>query len=226
MTIVNNALTGSDALNQYQLEEKKNTGNDELGKSEFMELMLAQLNNQSPLEPQDNGEFIAQLAQFSSLEEMQGVSGSVDNLATSFRSSQALQASAMVGRSVLVNASQGPMQPDGKMSGIVELPASTSNLTVNVLNEAGELVKQVEMGQQFAGQISFEWDGTNTEGEPMPYGKYTINADASYADGNQQVETLLGSNVDSVSLGTDGGITLNLAGVGPVPLSEVRQINE
>lgn len=85
--------------------------------------MLAQLNNQSPLDPQDNGEFIAQLAQFSSLEEMQGLNSTVDSLGSQFRSSQALQASAMVGRSVLVNAASGPMLNDGTMAGVVDLPA-------------------------------------------------------------------------------------------------------
>lgn len=221
-----NSATGSEALNQYALDTSGSGASNELGKSEFMELMLAQLNNQSPLEPQDNGEFIAQLAQFSSLEEMQGVSGSVDSLATSFRSSQALQASALVGRSVLVNAETGPMQPNGTMSGVVDLPASTSSLKVNVLNAAGELVKQVDLGQQFSGQIKFEWDGTNQDGEYMPQGNYTLKAEASYSGGGEQVQTLLSSNVDSVSLGTDGGITLNLAGVGSVPLGEVRQISD
>lgn len=219
------SVANNDVLNQYTVDKPDNTANSELGRNEFMELMLAQLNNQSPLEPQDNGEFIAQLAQFSSLEEMQGVASSVDSLTTQFQSSQALQASAMVGRSVLVNASSGPMMPDGSMSGAIDLPASTSSLRINVMNQSGELVTQLDLGQQFTGQVAFHWDGTNSDGQPMPPGQYTISAEASYDSGTEQLETMLSSNVDSVSLGQGGSITLNIAGVGSVPLSEVKEIN-
>ncbi|ARU57105.1 MAG: flagellar hook assembly protein FlgD [Pseudomonadales bacterium] len=225
MASVGATSQGSEVLQNYALENSKKKDGGELGKGEFLELMLAQLNNQSPLEPQDNGEFIAQLAQFSALEEMQGLNATVENFGTQFRSTQALQASAMVGQSVLVNASEGPMDPNGTMSGIVDLPGSTSSLMVSVKNATGELVKQVDMGQQFAGQVAFHWDGLNSDGEQMPPGKYKIEAMASYSSGTEQIDTLLSSNVDSVSLGTDGAITLNLAGVGSVPLSEVRQIN-
>ncbi len=220
-----NSTSATDALSQYALDSKKATPSNELGKNEFLELMLAQLNNQSPLDPQDNGEFIAQLAQFSSLEEMQGLNSTVDSLGSQFRSSQALQASAMVGRSVLVNAASGPMLNDGTMAGVVDLPGSTSSLKINIMNKAGELVRQIDMGQQYTGQVAFKWDGLDQSGNPMPFGSYQINAEAKYSSGNEQLNTMLSSNVDSVSLGRDGSITLNLAGVGKVALADVRQIN-
>lgn len=215
----------NDVLNQYSLKTPTAQKQGELGKNEFMELMIAQLNNQNPLEPQDNGEFIAELAQFSSLEEMQGLNATVEGFTSSFQSTQALQASAMVGRSVLVNGSTGPTSVAGTMSGVVDLPASTSSLRVSVLNASGELVNQYDMGQQFAGQVSFLWDGKNTTGEQMPSGQYTIKAEASYSGKTEQVSTMLSANVDSVSIGRDSSITLNLAGMGSVPLGEVRQIN-
>mgnify|MGYP001627878008 CR=1 FL=1 len=95
MTAVN-ATDASDVLSQYQLKQQNGgQGTSELGRNEFMELMLAQLKNQNPLEPQDNGEFISQLAQFSSLEEMQNLSVTVEDVVGQFRSTQALQESAM-----------------------------------------------------------------------------------------------------------------------------------
>ncbi len=225
MSGVNSATSVSDLIPQHVVQRENNTPSQELGKNEFMELMLAQMNNQSPLEPQDNGDFIAQLAQFSSLEEMQNMSSTIDSAVAQFRSTQALQASALVGRSVLVKSSTGPMLPDGTIKGAVDVPASTSNLRINVMNETGELVKQIELGQQFAGQVSFTWDGLNMYGQPMPHGRYTFNAEASYGSGSEQLETMIGTNVDSVSIGSGGDVTLNLAGVGAMPLSEVRQIN-
>ncbi|MBS3805833.1 MAG: flagellar biosynthesis protein FlgD, partial [Oleiphilaceae bacterium] len=116
MSTVNNTAA-SDILSQYKLQNETSEAKDNLGKNEFMELMIAQLKNQDPLKPQENGDFIAQLAQFSSLEEMQGLSGSVDSMVGEFRSTQALQASAMVGRSVLVPSETGILDATGKVDG-------------------------------------------------------------------------------------------------------------
>lgn len=215
----------TDVLSQYRLDQEKTGGNDELGKNEFMELMIAQLKNQNPLEPQDNGEFISQLAQFSSLEEMQSLSGSVDDVVSQFRSTQALQASAMVGRTVLAPSSIGVLGAEGEISGNVEVPASTSGLRVSIENEAGERVRQMDLGSQQAGVTGFNWDGKDGNGNSLPPGRYRIVAEASYPEGQQQLGTMVSANVDSVSLGQGGSVTLNLAGMGSIALSDVQQIN-
>lgn len=220
---------GSDAdlISQYRIQDKQ-SGNQnkasEMGKNEFLELMIAQLNNQNPLEPQENGEFLSQLAQFSSLEEMQKLSGNVDNVVGEFRSTQALQASAMVGRSVVVPSSSGMLGVDGRLDGFVEVPSTSSNLRLSILDSTGELVRQIEMGQQAPGQAAFNWDGKDADGKIMPPGKYQLKAEAVTSDGAVSFDTLVGANVDSVSLG-GGSITLNLSGMGSVALNDVRQIN-
>ena len=225
MSAVNSAAA-SDVLSQYQQkQEDKTTGGSELGKDAFMELMLAQLKNQNPLEPQDNGDFIAQLAQFSSLEEMQNLSGSVDDVVGQFRSSQALQASAMVGKTVLAPSSVGILGSEGEITGTIQVPASTGGLRLSVMNQSGELVRQIDMGSSQAGVVSFQWDGQDGNGNPLPPGPYSIVAQGSYPSGSEQLATMVSANVDSVSLGQGGSITLNLAGMGSIPLSEVKQIN-
>src|SRR5690554_4120121 len=116
-----NATEASDVLGQYRTRQQDGaSGKSELGKNEFMELMLAQLKNQNPLEPQDNGEFISQLAQFSSLEEMQKLSGTVDDVVGQFRSTQALQASAMVGKTVLAPSEVGILSAEGEYPAILK----------------------------------------------------------------------------------------------------------
>lgn len=225
MSAVNSAAA-SDVLSQYQLNQEGRTpGGNELGKDAFMELMLAQLKNQNPLEPQDNGDFIAQLAQFSSLEEMQNLSGSVDDVVGQFRSSQALQASAMVGKTVLAPSSVGILGSEGEITGTIQVPASTGGLRLSVMNQSGELVRQIDMGSSQAGVVSFQWDGQDGNGNPLPPGPYSIVAQGSYPSGSEQLATMVSANVDSVSLGQGGSITLNLAGMGSIPLSEVKQIN-
>ena len=221
-----NTNAASDVLADYRYEpEVKTSGSSEIGKNEFMELMIAQMENQNPLEPQDNGEFISQLAEFSSLEEMQGLTATVEGLATQYQSSQALQATAMVGRTVLVPATVSPLSVDGTVEGVVNLESSTGSLNINILNGSGELVKQINMGQQFAGTVPFVWDGTNTEGELMPFDQYTVKAEANQGGVVKQLDTLISSNVNSVSIGQGGSISLNLSGMGSIPLENVREIN-
>jgi flagellar basal-body rod modification protein FlgD len=220
-----NPADASDVLSKFKLDQQQTKSGNELGKNEFMELMIAQLKNQNPLEPQDNGEFISQLAQFSSLEEMQGLSGSVDDVANQFRSTQALQASAMVGRSVLAPSSVGILGAEGEISGNVDVPASTSGLRISIENQNGERVRQIDMGSQQAGVTGFSWDGKDGNGNSLPPGPYKVVAEASYPDGPEQLGTMMSANVDSVSLGKGGNITLNLAGMGSIALSEVEQIN-
>ncbi|OEY67359.1 flagellar hook assembly protein FlgD [Marinobacter sp. X15-166B] len=220
-----NGATGADALAGYQLQQGKAGGKGDLGKNEFMELMIAQLKNQNPLEPQDNGEFISQLAQFSSLEEVQKLSSSVDNVVGEFRSTQALQASAMVGRSVLVPGTAGELVAGGDIRGSVAVPATTASLQITIKNEAGELVRRIDAGSAQPGYHAFTWDGKDASGEESPPGKYEVVAEGAYPSGQEQLGTLISANVDSVSLGGRGNITLNLAGMGSIPLADVHQIN-
>ena len=216
----------ADVLSQYQIqEENKAKGSNEIGKNAFMELMLCQMKNQDPLKPKENGDFVAQLAQFSSLEEMQNRSGTVEDVVGQFRSGQALQASAMVGKTVLAPSQIGVLGADGEISGTVEVPASTGGLRLSIQGQNGERVRQIDMGSSPAGVTSFRWDGQDGNGNPLPPGAYRIVAEASYPDGPQQLGTMVSANVDSVSLGQGGSITLNLAGMGSIALSDVKQIN-
>lgn len=223
---VSSTANASDVLSQYQVQQQSSaSGNSELGRGEFMELMLAQLKNQNPLEPQDNGDFIAQLAQFSSLEEIQNLSSTVDDAVGQFRSSQALQASAMVGKTVLAPSGVGILGPESEVTGTIQVPASTGGVKLNVLNGSGELVRQLDLGASEAGVLSFSWDGTDGNGNSLPQGPYSVVASGSYSGGSEQLSTMVSANVDSVSLGQDGSITLNLAGLGSIALSDVKQIN-
>ena len=100
MSTVDGVGSGS-ILDKYQVKQDS-TQNKELGKDQFLNLLVAQLNNQNPLEPQGNGEFIAQLAQFSTVEGVEKLNSSMETILSGYQSSQALQASSLVGRKVIV----------------------------------------------------------------------------------------------------------------------------
>ena len=103
------------------------------------------MNNQNPLNPQDNSEFVAQLAQFSSVEGITKLNTQMEGMATSFQSSQALQASALVGRDVLVPMEKTLVQSGGTVTGAIDVASATSQLSLNVYNESGALVDQAPL---------------------------------------------------------------------------------
>jgi flagellar basal-body rod modification protein FlgD len=205
-------------------QDDKKTGDDELGKDAFLELMITQMKNQNPLEPQGNAEFVAQLAQFSSLEGITNLNETVTKLAGGFQSSQALQASSLVGRTVKIETDKAYLPEGGHVYGTVDLPYSTSGVRINVYNDKKELVFQEDLGAQEAGEVVFAWDGKLEDGTTLAAGRYTFEAIATHDGKPQQVGTYLGANVNSVTIGTDQQVTLNIAGAGPVALTEVKEI--
>jgi flagellar basal-body rod modification protein FlgD len=214
----------SSVLDQYQIKQDT-TQNKELGKNEFLNLLVAQLNNQNPLEPQGNGEFIAQLAQFSQVEGIEQLNTSMESLLSGYQSSQALQASSLVGRKVIVPSEKAVVDTSESFKASTVLPVSSSNVYVNVYDSAGSVVTRINLGEQAAGNVSFIWDGKDASGNLMPPGTYKFEAQATYDDETKGLYTMLPANVDSVTLG-GSELMLNLAGLGSVPLSQVQVIGQ
>ncbi|KIH82258.1 flagellar hook assembly protein FlgD [Pseudomonas batumici] len=200
-------------------------GGQTLGKDAFLQLLVTQLKNQDPLNPQDNSAFVAQLAQFSSLEGIQTLNTSVNNISSSFQSSQALQASSMVGRSVIAPATQAVVDTSKTFTGTAVVPSSVSDVTLKITDSSGTVVRTIDMGSQAAGNAAFTWDGKNDAGTLLSSGTYTFNASAPISGTTTALTTNLPATVSSVTLGQNGGeMMLNLAGVGSVALSKVQTI--
>lgn len=215
-------------VERKQNEATTNAKRNEMGKDEFMKLLIAQLENQDPLEPTDNTEFIAQMAQFSSLEGITNLNNTVNQFATSLQSTQALQASTLVGRSVQVLSDVALLEEGKEISGTLDLKESSGDVFVAVYASNGEYLGDIGLGSQQAGQVSFNWNGLDTDGEPFPPGAYQFRAYANNNGSNQSVELYLPQKVNSVALnaGVRGEILLNLNGYSePVSLSQVKVIN-
>ncbi len=226
MANINNDL--SSVLGGLGLGEpasKKTKAADELDQSEFLELMIAQLNNQDPMKPMENGDFISQMAQFSAVTGLTKLQESFDGLATSLQSNQALQASTLVGRTVVVPSGTGVLPQGGTLSGVVNLESSSSNITVTIQDASGQVIRRLELGPKAAGEAYFNWDGIADNGVAMQPGRYYISAETQTENGTEALETMVSSAVDSVTLGSAGqGMTLNLADGNSVNLSSVRSI--
>ena len=228
MTPLNNASHDA-TINDLGLGKsapKATKDSSELGQDEFLKLMVAQLKNQDPFKPLENGDFIAQMAQFSSVSGLQQLQTSFDGLATSMQSSQALQASTLVGRNVAMSTENIAFDGTSDVSGFVRLPTNSENVTFRLFDKgSGELVREIYLGAKNQGDLQFAWDGKDGSGQVVPKGDYVMSAEASTGETNTALGTYLYARVDSVTLGQQaGGVTLNLMDQGSVSLSEVEEI--
>jgi flagellar basal-body rod modification protein FlgD len=215
-------LGGIRSTSELAQVSSSSIGNQELGKNQFLELMIAQFNNQDPLEPAKNEEFIAQLAQFSSLEGIQNLNATVESMAAAMRSSTTLQAASLVGRSVLAPAPQALMEGNGLAGNVVNEQAGRE-IVVEIADASGGLVKRFSLGPQAEGGARFHWDGTDADGQVQPQGVYRVNAFAIDGDETTQLDVELPERVASVSF-DNGEARLNLAGGASVRLSEIKEL--
>ena len=196
---------------------------EELGRTAFLELLIAQAQNQDPLEPAKNEDFIAQLAQFSSVEGIQRMNESMDTLVSSLRSSMTMDAAGLVGRQVLVQTDQTALNTNGGIGGTVQVDTAAANLFLNITNSSGQTVKTLELGSTPQGEIRFNWDGKTEAGEQVAQDYYSIQA-YSEVDGNRVAHAVnLPDQIVSVSI-HEGGLIANLAGGTSVPTAQIREI--
>ena len=210
-------------LSGLQLPDTNAAPAGDLGQQEFFELMLTQLKNQDPFEPLESGEFLSQIAQFSSVQSLGQLNNSFDTLSSSIVSNQALQGAALVGRSVLVPNDAGTLGPSGQVTGAVELDESTTALQIRIQDASGQIVRQIDLGAQPAGLNRFRWGGETDFGIPAAPGVYTITAQYFDSTSMQSAPVLVNSLVNSVSVGPRG-LSLHLENSREVPFDSVREI--
>ncbi|MEA5444237.1 flagellar hook assembly protein FlgD [Gammaproteobacteria bacterium AB-CW1] len=201
----------------------KGKGNDELGQEQFLKLMIAQFQNQDPFDPMENGEFLGQLAQFSTVSGINELKNGFSDLAGAMQSSQALQASSLVGSTVLVEADGGFMHEEIGMSGAVKLDGSANDVVVDILDQNGERIRRMHLGSHGEGMARFHWDGLDDQGQPVQAGPYRVDASVIRGDSTESGQALINHMVDSVTLDRSGrGVSLNTA-AGEYRLSDVHE---
>lgn len=186
----------------------------------FMRLMIAQLQNQDPTSPADTSDFMQQIATMSEVESINNLTQSFENMSNSLLTSQAaLQASSMVGQSVYTQTDVAKVGDSGQIRGVVELPISTENLRVSIYDSANNLVDEVEMGPQAAGDRHFAWSaGENGQGD------YRVVAEAQVDGDYKTASSFIAYNVNSVTLGQNGvGMKVN-TDVGSIAIDDVKRI--
>jgi flagellar basal-body rod modification protein FlgD len=218
--------SSSSVLDQLAIKSNSTAPAKTLSQDTFLKLMIAQMNNQDPNKPMESGQFLTQLSQFGQLNGITQLQKSFDSLASSLQSNQALQASTMVGRTVSLEANKITTATAGQgVSGSVTLPAATGAVNLKVFDGAGQLVKEIPLGAQPAGEVKFAWEGMDAGGNAAPAGTYQFVVDALINGNTMGLTTKLDARVESVSLGSGGSPSkLNLAGLGSVGIDSVKTI--
>lgn len=218
------SVGGLDAVKvaQSTTPEQKNSV---LDKDDFLKLLVTQLEAQDPLNPLESTEFTAQLAQFSSLEQLYTINDNMEHLQLYQAAVNNVQAVSLIGKTVKVQGNSIDLK-DGVSSAIhFELAADAASVFVNIYDPYGGLAKTIEAGPLNAGEQTLDWDTTDHRGDQMADGDYTFEVFAVDA-GKQIVETtaLFTGTVTDVVF-KDGTAWL-LAGNREIPMGNVLQVSE
>ncbi|MDX1735615.1 MAG: flagellar hook assembly protein FlgD [Halioglobus sp.] len=195
----------------------------ELGQEDFLELMVAQLENQDPTKPMDNFQFLSQIAQFGTVEGIQGIQQGFEELSATLYANQTLQAAGLVGSKVMTESNIGVLAADEVFDASVDVPANNAGVTLYIQDMAGRLVHSRDLGVLPPGEVKVQWDGLDAAGNPALPGQYRVSAEATVAGQPLAAPVYTHAVVESVTVDrANGGVTLNLAGGDQVGLPQVK----
>lgn len=223
--------TGNPFLDNLRLPSDSTlpeSNNQELSQEDFFSLLSQQLSMQDPFKPVENDQMIQQMASFSTVDGISKLNEEIVNLNALTSSSQALQASGLVGQKVLIPSDTGYISAEApNIKAIVSTPEAIDDLTVRVEDESGQLISTFAVDGSAGGNVDIVWDGTNQEGEPVAEGNYSIKVSGKVDGKSEELPVSTYAHVTSVSLGTAAtGAILNLRGLGGIKISDVLAVSE
>jgi flagellar basal-body rod modification protein FlgD len=159
------------------------TSSSSLTSSDFLNLLVSELQNQNPLDPTDSTDFINQLTSYANYEQQQTLNTNLSSLATSFNSMLTLNATNYIGKTVEAKGDTATLQ-NGQASFGYSLNSAASSVTLTVSDSSGNAV-WTGSGTTTAGSNSFTWDGKKTDGTQLSDGgQYSLSVTASDSSGN------------------------------------------
>ncbi|WP_394146892.1 flagellar hook assembly protein FlgD [Shewanella atlantica] len=225
------STTGNPFLDSIRLPEESSIpepNSQELTQEDFFSLLSQQLSMQDPFKPVDNDQMISQMASFSTVDGIKNLNDEIVNLNSVMTSSQALQASGLVGQKVLIPSDTGHVSAeDPTLNGIISTPEAIDTITVRIEDDKGQLVKSYTIDGSAGGNVDVSWDGLGANGEPVVAGNYAIKASGRVDGMTEELPVSTYAHVTSVSLGTAStGAILNLRGVGGIKIGDVLAVSE
>jgi flagellar basal-body rod modification protein FlgD len=199
-----------------------------LGRDAFLRMLMVQLQYQDPLDPTDSQQFSSQLAQFSQLEELQMMSDSLDaSLSADLLLTQSITntlAASLIGKTVTASTASAYLS-DGSAEFYFNLDEAADEVTLNIYDESGTIVRTVTLDNLSEGDHTYEWNGTDSAGNSLAEGIYTFSVSAMDSSGNSvDVSPFIRGRITGVRY--EDGMAVLLIGDIAVNLSEVTEILE
>lgn len=198
------------------------TASQELDKEAFLQLLVAQLQNQDPTSAQDPNTMVQQMVAYSQLEQLQNMNTSLESLQLQNQGIFQAEAISLVGKKVRVTSSSFDLE-DGSASVGVDLASAASTVTLTVKDSSGKIVATLSEGSQESGTHIFSWDGKDSGGNTLTDGTYTVEVAAKDADGNAVTATT-SSYITVESVLYSGGTVLLMAGGRSFTLDTVNEV--
>ncbi|WP_417763214.1 flagellar hook assembly protein FlgD [Shewanella sp.] len=185
----------------------------------FLELLVAQISHQNPLDPSDGTEYVTQLAQFSSLESLQGIRDNTAANQNSLDVMKVLETTQLVGREVSVPANNVVLEHDGDISGTVNLAAPAESVTAQLYDADGDLVAEQQLPYSGVGTLNFKFTDQDA-------GQYSVRVQATQSSGlSTGLTAWLNGTVERVSVGSSSDdILLQVNGLGNFNLTDINQL--
>jgi flagellar basal-body rod modification protein FlgD len=184
----------------------------------FLKLLVAQLNNQDPMNPMDNAQMTSQMAQINTVTGIQQVNETLKDMATQFSGMQVLQGSTMVGHDVLLESNQLSRNA-GVAAGAIDLAGKADTVKIDILSPGGQVLDSLNLGPKSAGRQNFSWDASQYTG----LGEPTFRVTATQG-GNAVAATALARD-KVLSVGSENGVmTVQLQGRGALAYDKVKAI--
>ncbi len=184
---------------------------------QFIDLLVAEIQNQDPTDPLDASEYVSQLSQLSMVQSLDSLNTSQTTTNSELTEMSLLAASNLVGQTVTAPASTVTLDADGAVSGQVTLDSAADSVTVYLYDSSGNVVDQTTTTSAEAGSIAFDFTG-------LTAGTYTLSATATTSGTTSDLTTYVNETVDKVSL-SDDSVQLDVAGVGTVDLSDILGVS-
>ena len=226
MTTVDTGNTSALSAEFYANVNPKAATADEtsiaLTQDRFIKLLTTQLQNQDPLNPVDNAEMTSQMAQISTVNGLEKLNKTLETLLADSQSAQALQAAALVGHGVLVPG-EGVALKDGLAFGGYELDGAADNVTIEIRDANGLLMRSIDVGDMESGVHGFAWDGLTTAGVAAAEGKYSFKVTAKQDGDAVKATELSYGSVDGL-VREGGTYSVSVGNLGKFGTSEIRMV--
>ncbi|MEO7494020.1 MAG: flagellar hook assembly protein FlgD [Massilia sp.] len=235
MSTINSTTTpiSQDLLSTVNAKKAVATDSVQADTDKFMTLLVTQMKNQDPMNPLDNAQITSQLAQLSTVTGVNKLNTTLDSLKASYQSTEALQATNLIGHGVLVEGDFAKLQGGTSILG-VELATPADKVQVIITDpRTGKDVDTIELGANPAGVVPLAWDGVpdptklDASGKPVTLadGKYTFRVVATRGgDKLTDARALAFDSVASVTTNAADGVKLNLPTKGVVSMADIKQV--